>query len=246
MSNKDDGTISVCLNMLMIPAFKMQKSCNYEDILRDLYGNRGGSSTNLIEEIKSNHDEVSSNDYEMSFVPPQQPVIDKIVLPLFSAKTNYCLANYLACIAMCGLACEMTIIFIYDLIHAQCDMKLIEKFISKFGDYEEWNHGRRIKNLKKLKNQYKSFGKELKRELKLFFELLNKYPILDNSKTVMDLRRKYLHFISADHGNLKADALETYNATFQLVKSAVALELHIGSAGVSIPDHLTKLCDSDS
>ena len=92
MKQQDDEMVSGYLNPLMMSSFEMQGS-SYEDILMDLYGNQNERPKNLIEMIKSNYDEVSSDDFDMSFVPFQEKIIEKIIMPLFSAKKNFCLAN---------------------------------------------------------------------------------------------------------------------------------------------------------
>lgn len=238
------GTVSGWINPLLMTSLTNdpvnQFSC--EDIVRDIFAYGDTYIQNPVDEMKRNYAEISSGDFRMFCVPSEKTIMNKIVGPLYTAKKCYCLSDYIGCISMCGMVCEMVIIFIYDLISINCEAEFLESIIDNFGKYERWGQEKRIKNLKRITTSSHYYKDECVNNLKPFAGLLCE-SIFNNANTVKNIRREYLHFLSKDYSNLKSDAQNVYKSTHELVSDVVAFQP--GEGGVIVPRHLEKHIEKD-
>lgn len=207
----------------VLPFEKPVKRVNASALVRDLCWNESGDA---LEAVKKRYLKLSTEDLDISVVPAEKLVLNKIVWPLKSAKHAFCLADFLGCIALSGAVCEMVAVFIYDLASALWDISKVEiKYQKVFAGrrYERMGQAERIKNLQKLGAIPNEFA--------------------DDATTVREIRREYLHYLSKDYTRIEEDAYRTYTAAFRVVKSLVALPL--GEQGkLAIPAHLRSYLQS--
>lgn len=184
------------------------------------------SSTDAIEAIVKRYNKLSTKDLSIFFVPAEKLILKKVIWQLKFAKQAFCLADFIGCIALCGMVCEMAIIFIYDCIAIELD---INRFKAKYKkifvnrEYEKWGQKKRINKLRELGA---ISGERTK-----------------DAHTIRKIRRLYLHFLSQDYTKLEEDVYKTYKAAFRVIKSLV--ELPLGkSGGLAIPIHLKPYLES--
>lgn len=191
------------------------------------------SSTDAIEAIVKRYNKLSTKDLSISFAPAEESIIlEKIIWPLKSAKQAFCLADFLGCIALCGIVCEMAIIFIYKLLASNLNINSLnaEDEVLFFDEdnrkhHEKLTQDQRIKKLKEKK----------------FYVISDER--LSDANTVRKIRREYVHFLSKDYAKLEEDAYKTYKSAFRVIKSLV--ELPLGkSGGLAIPFHLKSYLES--
>jgi len=201
------------------PVEKIDPAMLVRDLCRD-------SPTDTLEAIKKRYLKLSTQDLDIFFVPAESLILEKIVWPLKSAKQAFCLADFISCIALCGIVCEMAIVFIYDLAANLWDISRLDSKYQKIftgRKYERFGQDRRIKELRKLG----AITNEL----------------AEDANAVQRIRREYLHFLSKDYAGLEEDAYETYIAAFRVIKSLIALPL--GEQGkLAIPAHLKSYLES--
>ena len=180
-----------------------------------------GSSTDPIAEIRERYLRLSTQELEILFVPADNLILEKMVWQLKSAKQAFCLADFVGCIALCGMACEMAAVFVFDLATSLRDLGSLDaKAQALFENraYEKFGQARRIKVLRKLG----AISAEL----------------ASHADKVRELRAEYLHFLSKDYDQLDEDAYVAYVAAFHVIKAVVSLPL--GDEGkLAIPSHLS-------
>lgn len=195
------------------PVEKIEPAMLLCDLCRD-------RPTDALETIKKRYLKLSTQDLDIFIVPAESPILEKIVWPLKSAKQAFCLADFIGCIALCGMVCEMAIIFIYDLAVSLWDISRLDHKCQKIfvaRKYERLGQEQRIKELRKLG---------------AITDLLT-----EDANTVRRIRREYLHFLSKGYANIEEDAYKAYTAAFRVIRSLVALPL--GEQGkLAIPAHL--------
>lgn len=131
------------------------RSISSDEILNDFVGNGAGLPTNVTEQIRSRYFSIHTMDLEILLVPAENVVLNKIVWPLRSAKKAYCLEDFLGCIALCGMVCEMAVVFIYDLVpkdflkaltkrQRSCKGKSKCGYKDDYEQYEKWGQQQRI------------------------------------------------------------------------------------------------------
>jgi hypothetical protein len=104
-------------------------------LVRDLCRDR---PTDVLEAIKKRYLRVSTQDLDIFLVPPENLIFKRIVLPLKSAKQAFCFADFIACVALCGMVCEMAILFLCDLAASLWDMnRLRHEKIFAGGNYDD-------------------------------------------------------------------------------------------------------------
>lgn len=171
--------------------------------------------------IKERYDRLNSNEGFIPIVPSEEQLLAKIVWPLKSAKNAYCLADYLACIALCGAVCEMVVIFLCDLAYEKFDITSMKSKHKKFFSnrtYETKKCGQniRIDNLRELEVITDAFA--------------------DGAHRVRKIRNDYLHNLSKSYIHIEEDALTAYEESAQIVKATVGLPVDKGS--IIVPNHL--------
>jgi hypothetical protein len=195
------------------PMERIDPAMLVRDLCRD-------SPTDALEAIKKRYLKLSTQDLDIFIVPAESLILEKIVWPLKSAKEAFCLADFIGCVALCGMVCEMAIVFIYDLAASLWDISYLDaKYQEIFADrkYERLGQERRIKTL---------------RELGAITD-----EVAADANTVRRVRREYLHFLSKGYDRLEEDACEAYIAAFRVIRSLVALPF--GEQGkLTMPAHL--------
>ena len=135
----------------------------------------------------------------LALLPNEQKGLERIVWPLRQARASYMTGNYLSVIALCGMVSEMVALFLWELE----DVKLDEK--AEFGCvFEKCGQ----KDRTQILTDYNIITEENKRSF----------------DEVREIRRKYLHFWSQDHGRLSTDASKVFGEAVTLVEISVGVE----------------------
>src|SRR5439155_23380557 len=58
--------------------------------------------------------EISKASGELLVAPNERTILEKLIWPLRHAKGSYALANYLGCIALCGMVGEMVALLLWE------------------------------------------------------------------------------------------------------------------------------------
>ena len=179
-------------------------------------------SQEFLENISKRYWLLSSPEFDIVVVPNEKKILEKLVWPLRKAKQAFILSDFLGCIALCGMACEMAMIFLFELAAIQATGKPLSTKQQKqiFGHtFEKLGQEERVKALREAK----SLDEELAKD----------------ADAVRKIRRQYLHFLSKSYSRIEKDAEDAYKASFRVVKSLV--DLPISNEGkVLIPEHLTN------
>ena len=177
----------------------------------------------LSVEILERYVEVTDNGLHSAVVPHTAEILERLLKPLRSAKRSYSLEDYVATIALCGIAGEMLAILLWQINDVRLKgVQITEKEeLGLFGrTFERLGQEKKIEILK-------TFGHIDDRHYQLF-------------KEVKDSRRPYLHLWSADFAKEKGDALDVFKKTFQLFIDITGIGL--ADAGtVKINPKLMKL-----
>ena len=179
-------------------------------------------SSEFLENIRKRYWLLTTPELDIFVVPNEKKILEKLVWPLRKAKQAFILSDFLGCIALCGMACEMAIIFLFELAAIQATGKPLSAKQQKelFGStFEKLGQEKRIQAL----HEAKFLGEELAKD----------------ADTVRKIRRQYLHFLSKSYSRIEKDAEDAYKASFSVVKSLV--DLPISNEGkIIIPKHLTN------
>jgi hypothetical protein len=135
------------------------------------------------------------------FVAPQeQTVLEKLVWPLRHAKGSYALANYLGCIALCGMVGEMVAILLWDISKVALQGHPMSEAEQRavFG------------------STFEKLGQERRTDVLHTLKLIDDC-ILQAFDSLRGIRRKYLHFLSQTHAQLPPDARQAYEDALKLV-----------------------------
>lgn len=152
------------------------------------------------QDVVVRYKEISTDELDLIAVPAQRRVLEKVVWPLKSAKVCYCLGNYLACVAMCGLVGEMVAILVLEAKRTQRG----EPAWPERDDFEKMGQRERIAKLSSLA----IISKRLARNL----------------KELQGIRRGYLHKLSFSHAQLTGDARKAYRSAFHVVQEVVGVK----------------------
>ncbi|MCY2930655.1 MAG: hypothetical protein NTV86_14390 [Planctomycetota bacterium] len=162
----------------------------------------GGSGSPITpQEVVSRYNEISTGDLDMIAVPAEKLLLEKTVWPLKSAKVCYCLGQYLSTIAMAGLVGEMLAILLFEARHGRGQ----GADVPGVADFEKLGQRARVVKLAKLELVTQTAEKAF--------------------NEIQEIRRKYLHFLSFPHRQLRSDAKKTYKAAFRLVNESIGLRL---------------------
>jgi hypothetical protein len=222
--DKDSSIIQGWIRPLSMPSIRIvpfekpTTRINATKLIRDLCRD---NPSNVLAVIEKRYLRLSTEDLDIFIVPADNLILEKIVWPLKSAKQAFCLADFIGCIALCGMVCEMAIVFIYDLITSFLDTtqlgQEVQKVMISRRKFEQLGQKQRIRLLRRLNAIPKEFA--------------------ELADTVREIRREYLHFLTKDYVTLEEDAFKVYTATFRVIKSLVALPLE-KKGKVAIPVHL--------
>lgn len=160
----------------------------------------------LSSEILQRYVESTTEDSHASIVPHTKELFERLLKPLKAAKKNYCLGEYSACIALCGVAGEMLAILLWKIN----DVRIRDQQITKIGEaglfgksFENLGQAQRLKILKTLgyisERQYNDFN------------------------SIRRSRNLYLHLWTTDIENEQNIALENFKKSFQLFKEVTGI-----------------------
>ena len=178
-------------------------------------------SSEYLENIRKRYWRLTTPELDIIAVPNEKKILGKLVWPLRRAKKSFILSDYLGCIALCGMVCEMAIIFLFDLAVINASGKPLNTKQQKqiFGStFEKLGQKRRIYVLRK-------------------FTLLSEEMARD-AEAVLKIRKQYLHFLSKSYSRIEKDAEDAYKASFRIIKSLV--DLPIGDGRFIIPNLLSN------
>jgi hypothetical protein len=160
------------------------------------------------EAIKKRYLRLSADDLDIFMVPSENIILKKIILPLKSAKQAFSFADFIAVIALCGMVCEMAMIFLCELAASVWDTRRLGAEYKKMFEgkkYERLSQERLVKALQGLGIIPDNLAEEV--------------------NVVRVIRQKYRHIFGKDYDNLEQEAFVAYTAAFRIVRSLVALPL---------------------
>ena len=137
-------TISGWLRPLSMPSIQVhpfetpERKIDPIALIRDLCRDRPEEP---LAAIKERYLKLSTADLDIPIVPAENLILEKIVWPFKSAKQAFCLADYVGCIALCGMVCEMAVIFIYDLMANSMDIKQLSEGHQKIFSMTQYYFG---------------------------------------------------------------------------------------------------------
>lgn len=162
----------------------------------------------LSKDILERYSEITTEDSHLSITPHSKEIFDRLLTPLRSAKKCYCLGDYSATIALCGIVGEMLAILLWKINDVRLKGVPITEQIEcgLFGmAFERLGQEKKVRILK-------TFG-----------------HINDNQKNSFDYirnsRRPYLHLWTMDSKNERAVALDVFKKSFQLFKEVTGIGL---------------------
>ncbi|MGE3425039.1 MAG: hypothetical protein AB7N24_23570 [Dehalococcoidia bacterium] len=161
------------------------------------------------------YEEIAAVADPLPIVPAEPTILEKLVWPLRHAKGSYALANYLGCIALCGMVGEMVAILLWDICkvslqgHPMTDAEQRAMFSSTF---EKLGQARRTEVLHALK------------------------LVDDGTKTAFDelrgIRSRYLHLLSQPHAQVATDARRAYDNALKVVAVVLGQTFHQGAVAL--------------
>jgi hypothetical protein len=169
--------------------------------------------------------EVTKTPGELPFAPKEPTILEKLIWPLRHAKGSYALANYLGCIALCGMVGEMVAVLLWDISKVPLgDHPMSEdEQDGLFGrTFEKLPQERRTRVLRSLKL--------IDRDTKDAFDRLR------------SIRNKYLHLLSQTHERFVADAQSAYESSLKLVAVVLGQTFQDGKV-VLRPDLMAYLVE---
>lgn len=69
-----------------------------------------------VTHLQDRYKELRTVNRDFHMAPAEKWIQSKVIAPLRQAMANYVLSNYLSTIALCGMAAEMEVMLIYDII----------------------------------------------------------------------------------------------------------------------------------
>lgn len=167
-----------------------------------------------IEDLRNRGKETEPG-YYLNAVPNLNHIAERIVAPLRTARINFCLGHFEACIAMAAVACEMTAILLHEIT---CEIETPDAFDAEYRSFlidrkfDTCRQGERLEMLKNLKPMPTSF--------------------IEGAHKVAHLRNKYMHVLRLNLKRSKEDALETYFHALEAMDSVIGLHPS------TVPGHL--------
>jgi hypothetical protein len=201
-----------------LPFDKQAEEHDEVEIIRDLCDDRRGD---IVAGIRARCARLSAEDEGILFVPAEKRILEKLVWPLRSAKRAFSLGDSLGCIALCGMVCEMAVVFVYDLMSLDLDVQKLPKehqFVMIKRKYERLGQEKRIKSLTDMGAISGSAAGDL--------------------ETVRKLRKDYMHFLSKSLSRAEDDASLAYACAARILKSLIGLPA--SGNGLRIPRHLVR------
>ena len=171
-----------------------------------------GIETTMLIGSLERYKEIQKIRTQLWALPLIKNIAEKISEPLNYIVASYSIGNYLGTIAICGMLSEMSILLFYDIICYLHDNKYYnfkEKPV-KYEDFEKFDQGRREKEIKKF---------------------LSDHKIIELSKAIRNIRKKYLHYFKSDYSNMQSDALKVFDNIIQILKIITGLGISATTPG---------------
>jgi len=176
--------------------------------------------------------EITNKETHVIFTPAYSNIIERIVKPLVVAKRHYSLGDYISCIAVSGIICEMLAILIWKM----SIIKIHGNDIS--ADEEEKIFGKDIE----------SVGQKRRLDILLAFVAISN-DIFTKFNNVRETRNKYVHAWEYDTRQQKGDAKRLILTTLLLFKEVINMKLVVnknGKQSVSINPRLHKFLQNSN
>lgn len=176
--------------------------------------------------------EITNKETYIIFAPEYKNITERIINPLIAAKRHYCLSEYVSCIAVSGIICEMLALLVWKISSISIEGKILSKEEEEnlFGDnFEGISQRRKIEILKTIKAIDQSASKT-------FHEVRN-------------IRNKYMHSWEYETIQQKGDAKKIISNTFKLFKRITNMELKVDETGnqtISINPKLLKFLQTSN
>jgi len=209
---------------ILNPTIENQNRNHIRNILESFFGLPVNA---LSKEILERYTDITTEELHLPLVPHTEKIFNRLLKPLKSAKLNYCLGDYLATIASCGVASEMLTILLWKISDIMLNNKPMTENDEKglFG---------------------KSFEK-LIQEKKL--NILKTYGLINNIQygnfiSIKNSRNHYLHWWNLEIKNEKAEALNIFKKSLQLFKEITGIGLSKEPGAIKINPLLMKVFDN--
>lgn len=160
----------------------------------------------LSSEILERYVEITTKETHISIVPHTKEIFERLLKPLKSAKKNYCLGEYSATMALCGVVGEMLAILLWKIN----DVRLKGQPIS--AQDEKGLFGKTFEEL----------GQEKKLRILRTFGHIDEVQYADFC-SIKKSRNLYLHSWSSDFSKEKEEALAVFLKTLQLFKQITGI-----------------------
>jgi hypothetical protein len=184
------------------------KPVKCDDVLQYLVDPRSDCS---VDAIVSRYLEISKENGNRIVAAPKG-VLEMLIWPLRYAKGSYALANYLGSLALCGTACEMGAIFIYEAYVA---------FLAHEGRYLN-------RKSKYAKPQSFVGAKQFERVLFLLDLKLITPAVKDDFDIVRLARNRHLHLQPALRETIAQDAARAFLAAIRAIKHVLGFDIRDG------------------
>jgi len=125
---------------------------------------------------------------------------------------SYSIGNYLGTIAICGMLSEMSILLLYDIIltaYKNNPSRFPEKPI-QYEEFEKYIQASREEYIKKF---------------------IGKKEIVEHSKAIRQIRRKYLHFFKIDYSDIESDAISAFEYIINMLTIVTGLGISSSTPG---------------
>lgn len=137
-------------------------------------------------------------------LPLTNDIFEKIAKQLNFTEASFAMGDYVGTIALCGMLSEMTILMCYDMIEIMYRNRLYsfsEKPI-KYEKFERYGQAKREEYIDKF---------------------LDKKEIVNLSKSIREIRNKYLHYFKMEYSTLESDSEEAYENIIDMLKIVTGL-----------------------
>lgn len=181
--------------------------------------------TTDLDSLVARYREISVEKARLFAAPAEERILEKLIWPLRNAKASYMVGNYLGTISLCGMVTEMVTVLLFEISELSLNNEPLtdKEQEALFGSsFEKLGQDRRVKVLRA-------------------FDIINQEmePAFNQVRLI---RRKYLHYLSQDHGALPKDAVDVYTATLSLIVQVIGQDTKDGRIYLnpSLVKHLDK------
>jgi hypothetical protein len=167
--------------------------------------------------------EITTQETHVNFTPSYQNIIERVIDPLISAKRQYCLGEYLACIALSGIIGEMLALLIWRMSTFNIRGQKITK-----------------QDEEKLFGQnFEAISQKRRENILITIKAIDE-KIYKQFKEIRDIRNNYMHSWDYDTHQQKGDAKKTILTAFKLYKAIANMDLVVkeGNQTISINQKL--------